>query len=90
MAHGGFALTTAQTTSWLLATCPSTAPVALRRYVTLDPEPRKELLGIFPERPVMAVFNGYLRFHFQIEHWGLPLYRCPARGFPIGTIPFRR
>ena len=57
-------------------------------YWTLDPEPRKELLGIFHEGPVQAVFNGHLHFHFQIEHQGLPLYSCPATGFPLGDNSF--
>ena len=57
-------------------------------YWTLDPEPRKELLGIFHEGPVKAVFNGHLHCHFEIEHDGLPIYSCPAIGFPINDDPF--
>ena len=49
---------------------------------TLDPEPRKRLLGIFHDAPVRTVFNGHLHQDFAITHKGLPLVSCPSIAFP--------
>ncbi|MBQ43469.1 MAG: hypothetical protein CME15_13540, partial [Gemmatimonadetes bacterium] len=57
-------------------------------YWTLEPDPRRELLGVFHEGPVKAVFNSHLHCHFEIEHDGLPIYSCPAIGFSIKDDPF--